>query len=150
MFGRILVTAVLLVLLTPLPGRAGPGGALHYNKDYLMLLIAFPYPWPEFVQLHLSDNGTFSLKSDFYAEPARGTYEKQSFLVRGRGTTATFFDPDYDEEITLSYDFVTLSMGLRNFFLLGTGLRLIRYFSDNQTTSENFILQGPGFSRLPH
>ncbi len=117
------------------------------NKNYLMLLIAFPYPWPEFVELTLSDNGTFSLKSDFYKEPARGTYESSALVLKGTGTSVQFFDPDYDELVSLTYDFVALPIGFRGFFMLGAGLRNIKYYSDNQTTSENFIFEGPGFQR---
>jgi hypothetical protein len=119
-----------------------------FSKQYFMLLIAFPYPWPEFVNLQLADNGTFALKSDFFLEPARGTYQRSAALLKGTGESVRFFDPDYDMVVSLAYDFVGIPLGLRNFFMLGTGLRTIRYFSDNNTTMENFIFQGPGFNRL--
>ena len=117
----------------------------YINKKYLMLLFVFPYPWPEFVDLTLSDNGTFSLKSDFYDVPSLGTYNKNSFVVRGTGTSVKYFDLDYDEEVQVAYEFVGLPLGFRNFFMLGTGLRNIHFHSDNHTISENFVFEGPGF-----
>jgi hypothetical protein len=131
------------------PGRtAGAAQASYFNKHYFMLLIAFPYPWPEFVDLQLADNGSFSLKSDFFREPARGTYQKNAALLKGTGQSVRFFDTDYDVVISLAYDFVGMPLGFRNFFMLGTGMRTIRFYSDNNTISENFIFQGPGFNLL--
>ncbi len=122
-----------------------PGGI---NKTYLMLLFVMPYPWPEVVDLHLTDNGTFSLKSDFFYEPSVGKYNKNSFILSGNGISAKYFDKDYDQEVQVSYAFRALSIGFQSFFLLGTGQRNIQFHSDNTTADENFIFQGPGFQRL--
>jgi hypothetical protein len=56
----------------------------------------------EVVDLVLNSDATFSLKSDLFVEPARGTYQQNNRVaIKAQGTTGRFFDPDFQEEIAM-------------------------------------------------
>jgi hypothetical protein len=115
-----------------------------YKAKYYVILFGFVFFLPEIVELDFSDNGTFSLSSDLWDEPAEGTYEKNSLLLKGEGTTGKFFDVDFEEEIEISYDFVGLPIGLRGVFMMGIGSRDL-IFEDGLEIPEPFIFEGFGF-----
>jgi hypothetical protein len=116
----------------------------YIEKDYYTILVSLTLLLPELVEFNFSDNGTFLLTSDLWDEPAQGTYEKGLCFLRGTATSKKFFDTDFDEEIQMSYNFFGIPLGLRDFFLFGVGLRHITFFSDNATSREYFIFEGPG------
>jgi len=115
-----------------------------YVDKYFIVLLGFVFFLPEIVELDLPDNGTFSLSSDLWDEPAKGTYEKNSLLLKGEGRTGKFFDVDFEEEIEISYDFVGLPIGLRGVFMMGIGSRDL-IFEDGLEIPEPFIFEGFGF-----
>lgn len=114
------------------------------EKQYFLLLIGFVFFLPEVVELDLKPDGTFSLSSDLWVEPAQGTYEDGVFLLSGSGTTGDFFDPDFEEIIEIQYRFIGVSLGLRDALFLGIGSREFT-FEDGLLIPENFIFTGPGF-----
>ncbi len=116
----------------------------YIEKEYYTILVSLTLLLPELVEFSFSDNGTFSLTSDLWDAPAQGTYEKGLCFIRGAASSKKFFDTDFDEEIQMNYDFFGIPLGLRDFFLFGVGLRRITFFSDNATSREYFIFEGPG------
>ena len=125
--------------------RAGLLKAQDYiDKEYYVLLLGFRFFLPEIVELDLSDNGSFSLKSDLWDEAAEGTYENNILLVKGSGTTGNFYDVDFEEYIVMDYTFTGLPVGFQDFFILGTGTRDI-ILEDGSVIFEPFIFEGPGF-----
>ena len=118
------------------------------NNEYYILLFGFVFFLPEIVELDLADNGTFSLSSDLFDEPAQGTYQNNILLLRGEGTTGTFFDVDFEEEVEISYNFTSLPIGLRGFFMLGVGSRKF-VFEDGVEVQEPFIFEGPSMGLKP-
>lgn len=114
------------------------------EKQYFLILFGFVFFLPEIIELHLEPDGTFSLQSDLWVEPAQGTYEENIFLLQGSGTTGNFFDPDFEEDIEIQYQFLGLLLGLQDLALLGIGTRDFT-FEDGLTVPENFIFTGLGF-----
>ncbi len=115
------------------------------EKDYYVILLGLTLGLPEVDKLELSDNGTFTLTSDLWDEPARGTYEKNIFLIKGEGITSIFYDQEWEELMKIKYSFTGFMLGLRGFFILGTGLREFTFLQDNSSSSEKIIFMGPGF-----
>ncbi len=116
----------------------------NIDKDYYIVLIGFVFFLPEIVELHFSDNGTFSLKSDLWDQAAVGTYENNILLLKGNGTTGNFYDVDFDEYIEMNYNFTSHPLGLRDFFMMGIGSREIT-LENGDPILEPFIFEGPGF-----
>jgi len=140
---------VLSVCTAPLHA-AGPrvctvsAAASSIDKDYYLLLFGFKFLLPEIVTLDLNDNGTFSLSSDLFDAPAKGTYNRGLLLIKGAGGTGMFYDVDFQEQISIDYTLSALPIGFRAFYLMGIGKREFTFFSDNFKIVETFIFQGPG------
>jgi hypothetical protein len=118
----------------------------YLDKEFFILLLNVGPPFPgmvEFVELFLSDDGSFHLNSDFWAAPAEGIYEKNILVLKAEGTTDRYIE-EYLGEIKLSYNFVGLPLGFQAFFMLGIGTRQLT-FGDNSTISAPFMFWGPGF-----
>ena len=82
-----LCVLIFLVLLPVTAGAfrynstAGYAASRPFSREYVLVLFAIPLPFPEIVDLAFSDNGTFTLQSDIFTEPADGTYNKKIFLA---------------------------------------------------------------------
>jgi hypothetical protein len=109
-----------------------------------MFLVGLTLHIPELCGIAFSDNGTFTLTSDLWDMPVIGSYEKNSFLITGKGNTSIFYDEDWEELMTIEYSFRAIVIGLREFFILGKGLREFTFQQDNGTKSENVIFIGLG------
>lgn len=121
----------------------------YINKEYFIILVNLNiniFLMTEIVELNFSNDGTFSLKSDLFDEPAYGTYEKNFLLIKGEGETVRFIDETLGE-MEMSYDFVGLPIGFQSFFILGNGSRDFTFIEDNETEifTSQFIFMGPGF-----
>lgn len=120
----------------------------YVEKEYL-LFFYYVDLWAggfEFVDLELSDNGSFSLSSDLFNEPAHGTYERNLFSLKGRGKTARFVD-DILGDMEMIYEFVGIPIGFQAFFMLGVGSREYRFYeeSGHKFFSSTFVFGGEGF-----
>ena len=145
-----IIVSIIIILFLYLPSaHASDRTPLNtfstINKEYYVVLFGFVFFLPEIVELDFSDNGTFSLTSDLWDEPANGTYDKNTFLIKGAGTTGIFYDLDFEEMIEIQYSFSGLPIGLRDFYVIGTGTRKFTFLKESKTVSENFIFTGPGF-----
>ena len=119
----------------------------YLDKEYYVILFGFVFYLPEIVHFSLSDNGTFSLSSDLFTKPVQGTYENNIFLLKGEGTTGKFLDSEWDN-IEMTYQFTSLPIGLRGFFITGVGKREITFFEEDEEdwqVPEPFIFMGPGY-----
>ena len=115
------------------------------DKNYFVLLFGFKFLLPEVVTLDFNDNGTFSLSSDLFVAPAKGTYNRGLLFIKGKGETGVFYDVDFEEQISIDYTLVAMPIGLRAFYLMGIGKREFTFISDGFKVIETFIFQGPGF-----
>jgi hypothetical protein len=117
------------------------------DREYIAFLLGTVFLLTEVIDLTLASDNTFSLGSDLFIQPATGTYHQENFfLLHALGTTGKFFDPDFQEEIEIQYDFRIRPMGFSNRLVVGSGVRTF-IFSKNGTppTEERFIYCGSGF-----
>jgi len=141
--------AALLMLYATAAHASGAYASLYkykasVDKDYFLILLGFRFLLPEVVNLAFNDNNTFSLASDLYDVSARGTYDKNILLIKGSGSTETFYDVDFKEEVKIDYTLVCLPIGFRGFYMMGIGQRDYTFISDGFNITEGFIFQGPG------
>lgn len=120
-----------------------------FNKEYFVLLINLSpaiFLMTEIVELNFADNGTFSLKSDLFDQPALGTYQRDFLRVRAEGKTVRFIDETLGD-MEMSFILSGLPLGFSGFFINGIGTRDFTFYEDNATTvfTSSFIYFGPGF-----
>jgi hypothetical protein len=117
------------------------------DREYIAFLLGTVFFLPEVIDLTLLSDNTFSIKSDLFLQPATGTYHQQNFfLLHAQGTTGKFFDPDFQEDIEIQYDFRIRPMGFGNRLVAGSGTRIFVFSKDGTPpTPERFIYCGTGF-----
>ena len=117
------------------------------DREYIAFLLGTVFFLPEVIDLTLLSDNTFSVRSDLFIQPATGTYHQENFfLLHAQGTTGKFFDPDFQEDIEIQYDFRVRPMGFRNRLVAGSGTRTFIFTKDGTPpTPERFIYCGSGF-----
>jgi len=117
------------------------------DREYIAFLLGTVFLLPEVIDLTLASDNTFSLRSDLFIQPASGTYYQENFfLLHAQGTTGKFFDPDFQEEIEIQYDFRVRPMGFSSRLVVGSGTRIFIFSKDGTPpTPERFIYCGSGF-----
>jgi len=143
--------AVFFVIILP-HHNAYPASSVQVappalDREYIAFLLGAVFFLPEVIDLALLSDNTFSLRSDLWIQPATGTYNQENFfLLHAQGTTGNFFDPDFQEDIEIQYDFRIRPMGFRNRLVAGSGTRTFIFSKDGTPpTPERFIYYGTGF-----
>jgi hypothetical protein len=150
-FCLTLCTAVFFIIILP-HHNAYPASAVQVappvlDREYIAFLLGTVFFLPEVIDLTLLSDNTFSIRSDLFIQPATGTYHQENFfLLHAQGTTGKFFDPDFQEDIEIQYDFRVRPMGFRNRLVAGSGTRTFIFTKDGTPpTPERFIYCGSGF-----
>jgi hypothetical protein len=139
-----------VVILNPIDACAAASvqvAPTSLDKEYIAFLLGTVFFLPEVIDLTLLSDNTFSIRSDLFIQPAEGTYHQENFfLLHAQGTTGKFFDPDFQEDIEIQYDFRVRPMGFRNNLVAGSGTRTFIFSKDGTPpTPERFIYCGSGF-----
>jgi hypothetical protein len=139
--------SILLSAATALPASRVQLAPPALDREYIAFLLGTVFFLPEVIDLTLAEDNSFSLKSDLFIQPATGTYHQENiFLLHAQGTTGKFFDPDFQEEIEIQYDFRVRPMGFSNRLVVGSGTRTFIFSKDGTPpTPERFIYCGSGF-----
>lgn len=117
-----------------------------FDREYFVFLFGNVFFLLEIVDLTFSSDGTFSLSSDLFNQPAQGTYNQENaFVLKAEGTTGKFYDTDFKEDIEIQYQFNAHPLGLRDFFVTARGSRKFIFYKDGHSVSEKFIFFGSGF-----
>ena len=128
-FCLTLCTAVFFIIIILPHHNAYPASAVQVappslDREYIAFLLGTVFFLPEVIDLTLLSDNTFSIRSDLFIQPATGTYHRENFfLLHAQGTTGKFFDPDFQEDIEIQYDFRIRPMGFRNRLAAGSGDR---------------------------
>jgi hypothetical protein len=150
-FCLTIFTAVFFIILLP-PHNSCTAASVQVappalDREYIAFLLGTVFFLPEVIDLTLLSDNTFSIRSDLFIQPATGTYHQENFfLLHAQGTTGKFFDPDFQEDIEIQYDFRVRPMGFRSNLVAGSGTRTFIFSKDGTPpTPERFIYCGSGF-----